>query len=351
MTQGRVVGWLIGEGAEIARGAEVVEIETEKIAGAAEAPVGGVLRRQVAKEGEVVPVAGLLGVIAGPGVDEDEIQRFVAAFASTFVPEEVKGPGTERVEVAGRSLRYLKRGDGGQPVILLHGFGGDLNNWLFNHEALAAGRAVYALDLPGHGESSKDVGDGTTRFFAGVVSDFMDAVGLPEAHVVGHSLGGAVGLELALEHPQRVPSITLICSAGLGPEINGDYVDGFIGAGRRKELRPYLESLFADPSLVNRRFVDDVLRFKRFDGVDSALRAVAGKFVAGGQQAIDIRDRLAEITAPILVIWGAMDQIIPASHAQGIPGPAKVEIIEGCGHMAQMEAASEVNRLIDRVLG
>ena len=74
--------------------------------------------------------------------------------------DEDSGPATETVEVAGRAIRYLTRGEGGTPVILIHGFGGDLNNWLFNHEALAAKRVVHALDLPGHGSSSKDVGDG-----------------------------------------------------------------------------------------------------------------------------------------------------------------------------------------------
>ena len=154
MTEGRVVKWLVEEGGQVESGSEVVEIETEKIASAAEAQAVGVLRRQVAKEGQVVPVAGLLGVIADRDVSEDEIESFVETFLSTFVPEEVdaEGPATERVEVAGRSVRYLKIGEGGEPVLLLHGFGGDLANWRFNHEALASTRTVYALDLPGHGE-------------------------------------------------------------------------------------------------------------------------------------------------------------------------------------------------------
>lgn len=353
MTQGRVVKWLVGEGAEIAAGSEVVEIETEKIASAAEAPVGGVLRRQVAREGEVVPVAGLLGVIADSDVPDHEIERFVQAFVATFVPEEAEaeGPVPERLEVAGRLLRYLRRGDGGEPALLLHGFGGDLNGWLFNHEALAANRAVYALDLPGHGGSSKAVGDGTIGSLAEAVNGFMDAAGLPKAHVVGHSLGGAVAIDLALAQPNRVSSLTLICSLGLGAEIDGHYIDGFINARRRKEIAPHLQKLFADPSFVSRRLVDDVLKFKRLDGVDGALRAIAKNLIADGKQAVNLRDRLTDVSTPILVIWGAQDQIIPAWHAEGIPRSVKVDIIEGSGHMVQMEAASEVNRLIDSFLG
>ena len=210
---------------------------------------------------------------------------------------------------------------------------------------------MYALDLPGHGESSKAVGDGTIGSFTEVVNGFMDAIGLSKAHLIGHSLGGAVALALALAHPDRVSSGTLICSAGLGSEINGDYIDGFINAGRRKEIKPYLQKLFADPSLVNRQLVEDVLKFKRLDGVDAALRTIAGKFIADGKQTVILRDRLADISTPILVIWGAKDQIIPASQAEGIPGSVAIEIIEGSGHMPQMEAASEMNRLIIRFLG
>jgi pyruvate dehydrogenase E2 component (dihydrolipoamide acetyltransferase) len=353
MTQGKVVKWLVEEGAEILAGSEVVEIETEKIASAAEAPAGGVLRRQVAKEGDVVPVSGLLGVIADPKVLDDEIDSFVSAFVATFVPEEAEaeGPTPKRVEVAGQSLRYFRRGGGRKPVLLLHGFGGDLNNWLFNHETLAESRAVYALDLPGHGESSKTVGDGTIGSFTEVVNGFMNAVELPRAHVIGHSLGGAVALDLALAHPDRVSSIALICSVGLGPEIDADYIHGFINASRRKEIQPHLRKLFADPSLVNRRLVDEILKFKRLDGVDGALRTIAGKFIADGKQSVVMRDRLTEVSVPVLVIWGADDRIIPASQAEALPNSAEVEIIEGSGHMVQMEAATEVNRLIESFLG
>jgi pyruvate dehydrogenase E2 component (dihydrolipoamide acetyltransferase) len=353
MTQGRVVKWLAQEGARIAAGSEVVDVETEKIASAVEAPVDGVLRRRIAKEGEVVPVAGLLGVIADPDVPDAEIDSFIEAFRATFVPEEAQadGPAFERVEIAGRSLRYLKCGQSGEPVLLLHGFGGDLNDWRFNHEALAASREVYALELPGHGESSKAVGDGTVGSLAETVSAFMDAVGLPTAHLVGHSLGGAVALYLGSTRPDRVSSIILICSAGLGPEIDGDFVDGFIGARRRKEVEPHLQKLFADPSLVNRQLVDHVLKFKRLDGVDLALRTIAGEFIADGKQTVILRDRLDEVSTPVLLIWGARDQIIPASQAEGIPGPVRVEIIQDSGHMVHMEAASEVNRLIDVFLG
>ena len=350
MREGKVGDWLVEEGAEVQPGIEVVEIETEKIASALEAPQAGILRRKVAKPGQVVPVAGLVAVIAGASVPDSEIDAFIADFQASFVPEEageeIAGPRPETEEVHGQTVRYLRRGEGGEPAILIHGFGGDLNNWLFNHEPLSANRAVYALDLPGHGGSSKNVGDGILVEFARALGGFMDVVTAPKAHLVGHSMGGTIALEFALAHPDRALSLVLIASGGLGPEIDGDYIDGFLKAERRKDIKPHLEKLFANPSLVSRQLVDDILKYKRLDGVDLALRTIAAQFCPGGQQALVFRHRLGELSMPILVIWGGEDRIIPVSQAQGLPGNVRTEIITGSGHMVQMEASAKVNRLI-----
>ena len=350
MTQGTVVNWLVEAGAEVAAGAELVDVETEKILSPVEAPAGGVLRRQVAAEGQVVPVGGLLGVIADPAVPDDEIERFTRTFLADFTPEEAEvqaeGPSPQAVEVDGRSLRYLRLGEGGDPVILVHGFGGDLNIWLFNHEVLSTDRAVYALDLPGHGESSKDVGDGTVGTLAGVVAGFMDALGMPSAHLVGHSLGGAVVAELAITEPDRARSLALISSLGLGAELGAGFLDGFVQARRRKEIRPVLDALFADPALVTRRLVDDVLKYKRLDGVADALRVIADSLVSDGKQVATFRDRLASYPGPVLVIWGESDQIVPPAHADGLPDTVRVEVVPGAGHMPMMEAPARVNPLL-----
>jgi pyruvate dehydrogenase E2 component (dihydrolipoamide acetyltransferase) len=355
MREGALVAWLVEEGAELALGDEVAEVETEKINGVVESPGAGVLRRRVAQVGDVLPVGGLLGVLADPGVPDAEIDAFVAEFQATFVPEaeeEEAGPATETVTAGGRTTRYLRRGEGGQAVVLLHGFGGDLETWLFNQEALAGpGRSVYALDLPGHGGSSKDVGSGSLAELAAAIAGALDALGLDRVHLVGHSLGGAVAAELALGRPQRTASLALIASAGLGSEINGEYLHGFVEAESRRELKPVLELLFADPDVVTRDFVEDVLRTKRLDGVTEALQAIADSCFPEGTQAFALAERLAGIEVPVLVIWGADDRIVPPTHARAVAAGARVEVVGGAGHMPQMEAAHEVNRLLGEFLG
>ena len=352
MTEGKVIGWLVDEGEQVDAGTELVEVETEKIAGAVESPATGVLRRHVAAVGEVVPVGGLVGVVAGADVAEEDVDAFVADFQATFVPAEAgedEGPATETVEVDGRRLRYLRLGEGDPPAVLLHGFGGDLNNWLFNSEKLAQRRAVYALDLPGHGESSKDAGAGDLGSFAATLGGFLDAVGVGAAHLAGHSMGAAVALRFALDHPERAASLALIDAAALGEEINADYIDGFVEAGTRRQLKPVLHLLFADEGLVTRQLVDDVLKYKRKDGVDEALRTIRDALFPGGKQAVDLSPRLTELSVPVLVMWGGDDRVIPVAHATKLEG-VHVEVLDGQGHSPHMEAANEVNRLLGAFL-
>lgn len=351
MTEGTVVEWLVEEGAELKSSDEVIEVESEKINNAVETPTPGVLRRQVAKEGDVIPVGGLLGVIADASVPDSEIDAYVEEFQSTFVPEEEEagGPEPETVEVGDRELLYLRVGEAeGPPLVLLHGFGGDINIWVFNQETLAASRTVYALDLPGHGGSSKDVGEGDLSFFVETLAGFLDAMGVEKAHLFGHSMGGAVAGSFALAHPERVESLILAASAGIGEEINGDYIEGFIAANKRRDMKNVLQLLFANPELVTRQLVNDELRFKRMDGVDEALRAVADKLFPDGKQA-DVPD-LSGVEVPILAIWGREDQVIPFSHTENLPDHARVEILDDSGHMPQMEAAGKTNRLVEEFL-
>jgi len=353
MTEGRLVEWLVDEGAEVGVGDEVAEVETDKLNGAVESPVAGVVRRRVASAGETIPVGGLLAVVAGAEVSDADVDAFVADFQASFVPgetEEDAGPSPETVEVGVGTLRYLREGDGGDAVVLLHGFGGDLNNWLFATPALAEAHTVYALELPGHGGSSKDVGPGDVDFLVDAVVQFLDSQGVERAHLVGHSLGGLVAASVALSDPGRARSLILVDSAGLGEEINGEYLRGFIEAGSRRELKPALELLFADSSQVTRQLVDDVLRYKRIDGVDGALRSIADHVFGEGRQHVLVGDRLAELGVPLLVVWGQEDRIIPAEHARHVPDGAEVHVLEGSGHSPHLEASGNVNRVMERFL-
>ena len=347
MEEGTVTGWHLEEGATVAEGDEVLDVESTKIANVIEAKGNGILRRRVAAEGTTLPVGGLLAVIASDDVSDEEIDGFVSGFVVVAVADDggAGGPVPRFADVNGRQIRYVVNGEDGEPIILIHGFGGDMNAWMFNQDALAADCSVYTLELPGHGGSSKDVGDGSLDVLTEAVEAVMDVAGADHVHLVGHSLGGAVALQVALDHPGKIGSLTLIAPAGLGSEINGDYISGFVAAQRRKEIKPLAQQLFADPSIVSRSMVEDLLKSKRIDGVDAALAAIAGCQFADGAQTLDLAARADDLDVPVQIIWGSDDAIIPVSQADNLAG-ASVHRIDGAGHMPMMEKAAEVNDLI-----
>ena len=349
MREGTVNEWLVETGSEIVPGMPILNVETDKIANGVEATDGGVLRRQVAQEGDVLPVRGLLGVLAPASVSEAEIDAFIADWVvpDASSEEDEETAADTFVEVNGLRLRYVRKGSGEPVLLFIHGFGGDLDNWLFNLDAFPDA-TVVALDLPGHGQSEIRLTGSTLPALAEVVAAFMTALQLPAAHLIGHSLGGAIAARLALDAPQRVRSLTLIGSAGFGPEINDSYTRGFITAQSRRELKPVVELLFADSSLVSRQLLDDLLKYKRLDGAAECLSELHDSlFRDGVQQALPGRS-LSGTSPPLLLIWGAEDAIIPASHAQFAPAGSRVERIAGAGHMPQMEQASQVNRLLQQ---
>ena len=354
MQEGMLASWHVAEGQEVEKGQEIADIETSKIANVFESPVSGPLRRRLVGESETVPVGALLAVVADASVTDAEIDAFVSDFQAKFAESQAatasaKGPEPEFVEVDGYRLRYLKMGDaGGDPVIFLHGYGADLNNWLFNQPAMAGKHTTYALDLPGHGGSSKEVGEGTIDTMAQAVLGLMEARGINRTHLVAHSMGGAVALELALRHPEKITSATLICPAGLGPDISMEYINGFIEANRRKKMEPVLQMLVANPDLVTGEMIEDVLKYKRLDGVEAALKKLREVLFPGGRQALVLKDQLAVGGGrQIQIIWGRQDRIVPPSHAEGLPSTVKVSVFDGAGHLAHMEKASEVNALIE----
>ncbi len=353
MKQGILAGWLVEEGTRVAVGDEIMEVETDKIASAVEAADAGILRRCVARAGETYPVRALMGVMAPEEVQDADIDAFIANYETPQDADDEEADAAAHyafIDLPQGRVRYAQHGQQGPALILIHGFGGDLDNWLFNIDALAQHTRLYALDLPGHGQSVKTINDPSLTGLAESLQAFMDELGIEQAHLVGHSMGAVVAATLACNATGLVQSLSLISAAGLGPEINPDYIDGFVNAGSRRELKPVLLNLFADTELVNRTLVDDLLKYKRIDGVQDTLQQLSANLFAHGTQQCLLAERISELPLSTLVVWGTEDKVIPATHAQNIK-TAKVELIENAGHMVQMEQAGRINELIlDHIL-
>lgn len=345
MDEGTVTSWHVPLGAAVRKGDEIVDVESAKAASALEAKGDGCLRRQLAKAGEVIPVGHLIGVIAPLDVDEAEIDAFVeAAKAADMEEAEIPAPQPRRVAIPGGSINLLETGSGPLAVLLVHGFGGNLKSWGLTQSALSESFRVIALDLPGHGDSDPAWGEAGLAEMSVAVLDTLSTLTIDAVHIVGHSMGGAIALDLARRAAERVRSLTLIASAGLGAEIDGSYVAGFLGAKRRRDLRPVIERLFHNPAFVSEQMLEDLVRMKRLDGAEAGLARIAASFFdANRQRHVEPGSARTALDRPHLCIWGAEDRIIPVTHA-GRAGSAI--ILPQAGHMVHIERADAVNRAI-----
>jgi len=253
----------------------------------------------------------------------------------------------------GREAIYTEAGKG-PALLLVHGLGGNFENWQEVIGPLARNHTVIAPDLPGHGASAGGGGDYSVGALAASLRDLLVAIGHERVTLVGHSLGGGVSMQFAYQFPEMVERLVLVSSGGLGPEVSlvlraaalpgadrfiaatagpGQWVGGLVGRGLGAiGLRPN-----ADLAEVLRGYgtLEDPVRRAAFV---ATVRAVIG---TGGQR-VDAKDRLylAE-NVPVLIVWGAQDRIIPASHAadahRHIPG-SRLEVFDGVGHLPQLEA-------------
>jgi pyruvate dehydrogenase E2 component (dihydrolipoamide acetyltransferase) len=267
-----------------------------------------------------------------------------------MISSNTAGSGPQFVDVAGRRIRHLVMGRDGDAVVMVHGFGGRLENWSQNQPALASGgRTVAALDLPGHGESSVDVGSGSLDELASLVRAYMDAVGIEHAHLIGHSMGAALCLALTDRDPGRVQSLTLVGPAGLGQKINPDFIRGYVTARSREELAPLMQLLYSNHACVTDELLQQAMACKQRPGVVEALTKIAASRYGGTPSGRSLRDVAG--TVPTLMIWGAADAVIPPpAPGEFVRDGVLIRVLPACGHMVQVEAADEVNRLIDGFL-
>lgn len=347
MSEGKVTKWLVNEGDAIATGMEILEIETDKIANVVESQLSGVLRRKVAAEGETLPVGALLGVLADASVADADIDSFVDANRVAAAETESEQSLLARIQVDGRAINIMDSGgDSTRAFLLVHGFGGDLNNWLFNFAELSHHLRTVAIDLPGHGRSAKDVGDGSAAGLVAAVDGVIDALGLKEVHFVGHSLGGLVVALAAIARPSIAGSVTLLAPAGLATAVDQSFLAAFIEADSRKEMKGVLSRLFFDPSVVTRDMVDDVLQYKRTDGVTAALGLLADNALAKRTPGQELAPRLGDLSLPVTVLWGTKDSVIPMPDMAG--SAIEISAVAEKGHMLHMEATKAVNAAILR---
>jgi pimeloyl-ACP methyl ester carboxylesterase len=236
------------------------------------------------------------------------------------------------------------KGGTGIPIVLIHGFASDATSWA-PLEAHLKHRPLIRIDLPGHGKSPKLKVAGFANLVK-IVRQAFDALNIDAAHLIGHSLGGAVCLALADTRKKSIASLTLISPAGLGPDVNGAALSGICNATRPESLGPWLKSLVHDETLITDGYARVAMAGREDENLRKAQRALADVLFPDGVQAFDLRAALDRIEMPTRIIWGKRDQIIPFQHALRAPGRIGLHLFEGVGHLAHLEVTEDVGNIL-----
>lgn len=270
------------------------------------------------------------------------------------------------VQTGGGRVYVMDRGpaDGAlPPLVLLHGL-------LVTHHAfrevmmpLCQERRVIALDLPGCGESDRprpDEADGySLSWLAGRVHEVMISLGVERCDLVAHSFGGAVAVQLAASVPALVRRLVLVDAVVFTMELPlegkmallprlGPYL--FKQLYRRADLRRYLGRVFSTPELLDERAVDVYWDRLGRDGGREAAYAMLLQMTK-----LDLlRDRIAQVKAPTLVVWGDRDSLMPLETAEqlvGLLAESELRVVEGCGHAVTEERPDALVELLREYLG
>lgn len=232
------------------------------------------------------------------------------------------------------------------PLLLIHGAGGTHLHWPPEIRRMKA-VTVYAVDLPGHGQSKGKASDSIEEY-ARCLRAWMDALDIKKVIPVGHSMGGAIAQTMALEMPERVAGLVLV------------------GTGGRLRVHPQILELTADAERYPQA-VDLITQWAFSEHADQRLldlgkaryadarpESIHADFMACDH--FDMMERLAEITVPVLVVCGGEDRLTPPKYsqhlAQKIPNSSLV-LVENAGHMVMLEkpaeVAAELSRFIESV--
>jgi len=268
----------------------------------------------------------------------------------------------QTIDVVGATANYVEMGEG-TPIIFIHGLSGCWQNWLENIPHFARSHRVVALDLPGFGASPMPPWQVTIPAYGRFVRDFCERLGIDRCSVVGNSMGGFIASEVAITEPERVDDLTLVSAAGItwararkepaemlarvGRAATPLVLRFELSAIRRPKIRDLaFRGVFHDPNTLRRELLwENVVPAFKSPGYFDAMRNLVG---------YDIRDRLAEIGVPTMIVWGRNDRVVPVpaafSYKKRIGENAELVAFDDCGHVPQMERPVRFNRVVERFL-
>lgn len=235
-----------------------------------------------------------------------------------ITPQELWTPlPTELVWVDGVPVATLDSGGDGAPLVFIHGLSSYMGFWEYQIPAFTGTNRVLALDLPGYGASGRPDAPYTPPWYAELVVDWLDEMGIQKATFVGHSMGGQIALTLAIEHPERVNALVLSAPAGFERFEPGHaaFMKRFWNESRalessEEEIRNNFTALVFNKNDAGvERLIEE--RVRMADSPEFAGTSVAVSRSIAGMLDYPVLDRLDEVQVPTLIVFGTDDHMIP----------------------------------------
>ncbi|UCE64499.1 MAG: alpha/beta fold hydrolase, partial [Nitrospirota bacterium] len=268
------------------------------------------------------------------------------------------------IEVAGHNIAYMEDGQG-DPLVLIHGFGGSMWNWEYQYKGLAASYHVIVLDILGSGMSDKPDIPYTPKRLVNFFEGFLDSLNIQRATLIGNSMGAGLAMAMALTVPDRVNSLVLISGFPQDPRASVDspHYQQFIN--RRPPLwlakfgnwisgrwatKILLEEIIHDQRLITPVVVERSYQNRHSSGFLPPLYSLMDNMEQWNEE---YGSRLNNIQHPTLIIWGAEDRVFPLSVGQQLEETiphASFAVVPEAGHLPQWEQPSQVNALITEFL-
>jgi len=266
------------------------------------------------------------------------------------------------LDLHGERVAYLDEGQG-EVILLLHGMAGSSQTWRSVMGPLSRKYRVVAPDLLGHGNSAKPRSDYSLGAFAVFLRDLLDELGVAQATIVGHSLGGGVAMQFVYQHPDYCQRLILIGSGGLGPDVG--WILRLLSAPGAELILPIIapppvlsvgeqvRSWFTKRGIGSPRGAEMWSAYRSLADADTrqAFLRTLRSVVDYRGQAVSALNRLhVRADMPTMAIWGDSDAVIPVDHAYAVQETrpdVRLEVLPGVGHFPQVECPMVVVDLIE----
>lgn len=267
---------------------------------------------------------------------------------------------------SGIRIAYTDDGAADNPttLVLIHGLGSNLKSWQKNTDSFSRHARCIALDLPGYGKSDKGDYPYDVAFFAQTLREFVQALGLKNVTLVGHSMGGQIGLTAVLQDPGLAKKMVLLAPAGFETFSEQEnawfkmvYTPALLKSTSPEQIRKNFELNFFQFPADAEFMVADRMTMRETVDYDGYCNMIP--ICVMGMLAQPVFDRLSEVTIPVLILYGQNDQLIPnrllhkdqttaqvaLAGQQRLPN-SQLQMIPNCGHFVQWEGAAPVNQAI-----